>query len=332
MISLINFCLSYRLPLLGGNHLGAFRLFNGFYEGIPGLVVDIFGKTLVINWHGESDDGFEDRCKSLQAYYLDKLPWLDAILVKARQLDNDLKRGKIIYGSLLQKVIEEDSIKYALDLKLNQDNTFYLDTRTLRKWLHSNMNEKSLLNTFAYTGSLGVAALAGGAKRVVQTDLNERFLALAKRSANLNHLNDKRMNIIVLDFFKAVDRLKTSKSLFDCVILDPPFFSDTSTGKIDLVNEYQRLVNKVRPLVGHDGWLVLINNALFLSGKDMMTHINKLSEGEYLRLQELIPVPEYVCGYKETIIEMPPTDPKPFNHPTKIAILKVRRKDERRAK
>lgn len=331
MITQIDTCLSFRLPFLDNNHLCAIRLYNGFLEGNPGLIVDLFGRTLVISWHGEATKDSEDWIDDMGAIYQERLPWIETILIKARQLDPDLRRGKIRYGNQLQNSIVENGIKYAIDLQLNQDNSFYLDTRNLRKWLHETMNMKTVLNTFAYTGSLGIAALAGGAARVVQTDLNERFLALAKGSVNLNKLSTSSMDIIAMDFFRVVDRFKTSQTLFDCVILDPPVFSTTAAGNVDLGREYQRLVNKVRPLVGHEGWLVLINNALYVSGRDLIAQIHALCEGPYLKFQETVPVPEDVCGFKQTIVNAPPTDPSPFNHPTKICILIVFRKDERKA-
>jgi 23S rRNA (cytosine1962-C5)-methyltransferase len=69
---------------------------------------------------------------------------------------------------------------------LNADSSLYLDTRLLRAWASEHLGGKRVLNTFAYTGSLGVAAQAGGAARVVQLDLNRRFLNLAKDSYTLN--------------------------------------------------------------------------------------------------------------------------------------------------
>ena len=104
---------------------------------------------------------------------------------------------------------------------MNQDASFYLDTRNLRHWLLDNMAGKTILNTFAYTGSLGVAAMAGGAQRVVQTDINHKFLNLAKTSYTLNGFPIDKSNFMATDFFQAIGRYKSTKTQFDCVILDP---------------------------------------------------------------------------------------------------------------
>ena len=167
----------------------------------------------------------------------------------------------------------------------------------------------------------------GGAACVVQTDLNSRFLIVAERSCSLNNLAPNTVSHIQGDFFRVAGRMRNQGRLFDCVILDPPFFSITNSGKVDLQHETTRLVNKVRSLVAHDGWLVVINNALYLSGEDYMSEIEKLCLSEYLDLHQIIPAPQDVTGYPDTISSTPPVDPAPFNHTTKIAILKALRKD-----
>ena len=167
---------------------------------------------------------------------------------------------------------------------------------------------------------------AGGAARVVQTDRNRRFLELARQSAALNGFPKDRHEVRAEDFFSTVARFKRSGELFDCVIVDPPFFSDTAHGQVDLERESQRVINKVRPLIKDGGWLVAINNALFLSGADYYRQLQELCGDGYLSIETLIPVPEDCIGYPATRVGEPPVDPAPFNHSTKIAVLRVKRK------
>ncbi len=75
-----------------------------------------------------------------------------------------------------------------------------------------------------------------------------------------------------------------------------------------------------------DTWL-LVNNAVFLSGKEFLQALENLCADGYLALETLIPVPDDITGYPRTRLSAPPVDPAPFNHPTKIAILRVRRKN-----
>ncbi len=147
---------------------------------------------------------------------------------------------------------------------------------------------------------------------------------LAKDSYSLNGFPIHKRDFIAQDFFPTVAKFKSTKQFFDCVIIDPPFFSSTAKGKVDLENESTRLINKVRPLINDGGVLIAINNALFVSGQEYMQSLEGLCKDGYLNIRELIPVPDDFMGNQPT--GKPVTDPAPFNHSTKIAILNVRRK------
>ncbi|MCB2209441.1 class I SAM-dependent methyltransferase [bacterium] len=312
------------------DHLQALRLYNGFYEGYPGLVLDRYGPTLVILDHG-LPEGAESLFTELAQWALAQDLGIQSVLLKQRRAEEeDRKNGLLIAGERLPDRIEEWGVQYSMDLRLNQDAGFYLDTRNLRHWLHDVAAGKRILNTFAYTGSLGVAAGVGGADLVVQTDLSDKFLQLAQNSWELNELNNNKQVIRPGDFFRVAGRMRNRDKLFDLVILDPPFFSTTTAGRVDQQGETTRLINKVRPLVAHDGQMVVINNALFLPGAAFIAELEALCRSDYLSLGEIIPIPEDITGYPETIVDTPPVDPAPFNHPTKIAVLNVTRKDERK--
>jgi len=317
--------ISTRTHLFDERHESAFRLFNGFYEGDPDLALDVYGRTLLI--HNYADDPAQNGSMILEVadYLQSALVWLRSGIIKTRNGKTQVeKQGQLLFGEKPDTRIKEHGVWYAVDLTMNRDASFYLDTSNLRKWLTENMQGKSVLNTFAYTGSLGVAAIAGGASRVVQTDRNRQFLNLANDSYSLNGFPIHKGDFVAQDFFPAVARLKATKQFFACVIIDAPFFSTTSKGKVDLEHESTRLINKVRPLINDGGTLIAINNALYVSGQDYMNSLEELCKDGYLNIRELIPVPEDFIGYDR--VRAPITDPAPFNHSTKIAILDVRRK------
>ena len=325
MDSPFDLALAARQPLFDAAHESAFRLFNGFTEGDPNISLDIYARTLVIHNYADDPTQNQSYIEDISNHLQTSRNWLRAGILKQRNgITQDDKRGKLIFGDSPDTKINEHGVWYALDLAMNRDASFYLDTSLLRKWLIENMKGKSVLNTFAYTGSFGVAALAGGASRVVQVDHNHRFLDLARKSYALNGYSINRNDLLALDFFPAVSRFKTGKQTFDCVILDPPFFSSTSKGKVDQEKESARLINKVRPLINDGGYLIAINNALYVSGAEYMQTLEELCKDGYLEISELIPVPEHFVGYRQ--VGNPITDPLPFNHSTKIAVLKVRRK------
>lgn len=324
-IPLLEKALEARSPLFDARHESAFRLFNGFTEGEPDLVVDLYASTLVL--HNYAEDPTHGHLLVQQAiqFLQDQLSWLRAGIVKGRNAQShEERRGKLLFGNRPDAKVKEHNVWYSVDLTMNRDASFYLDTRHLRKWFIDNMREKMVLNTFAYTGSLGVAAIAGGASRVVQHDLNRQFLNVAKTSYTLNGFPIQKQDFIAEDFFTLAAKLKRTNETFDCVIIDPPFFSTTAKGKVDQVHESARLINKVRPLINDGGTLVAINNALFVSGREYVQTLEELCKDGYLRIRELIPVPEDVIGYHQVGKSI--MDPSPFNHSTKIAILDVKRK------
>lgn len=324
---LLDRSLAQREMLFDSRHETAFRLFNGFTEGCPELVVDLYAATLILNNYADKPEDGTGLVHEALEFLRTKLTWLRAGIVKTRSGSTPAeKRGKLLFGTAADTKIKEHGIWYAIDLLMNRDSSFYLDTRNLRKWATENLKDQTVLNTFSYTGSLGVAALAGGARRVVQLDANRQFLNVAKRSYTLNGYPIHREDFIASDFFLQAGRFKRSGASFDCVFIDPPFFATSSKGRVDQEQESARLINKVRPLINNAGTLVAINNALYVSGKDYLQTLESLCTDGYLKISQLIPVPPDLTGYDQTVIDPPITDPTPFNHSTKIAILEVRRK------
>ena len=277
---------------------------------LPKLVIERFGNTVVLSDH--TPDGCYRKAAISAA---EKIP---ALLYKYRNSKNFRERNGVVLSGKPDTEIVEHKVKYAVDLTLNQDNSFYGDTRNLREYLLKTSSGETVLNTFAYTGSLGIAALAGGAEKVVQTDLSGKFLTLAEKSLKLNALDENKMEFVTGNFFPVMSGFKKSGMRFDTVILDPPFFSQTPKGTVDLLNNPVGLVNKVRPLVRHGGKIIMVNNALYLSGKDFISAADALCDGKYLFRGEKIDIPEEFCNPAVQI-----ADPAPFNHPTKIIIFQV---------
>jgi len=327
IISLLEKATAAREPLFDAAHKTAFRLFNGFTEGCPDLVVDLYARTAVLHNYAERPEQDLPLVDAAKAFLKERFPWLQAGIVKNRNSPSaEEKRGKLLFGEEPDRKVQEQGVWYAVDLRMNRDASLYLDTRYLRQWALQHLDCKTVLNSFAYTGSLGVAAWAGGAKRVVQLDLNQQFLNLAKRSYSLNGFPINKTDFMVGNFWSQVSRFKRAEEGFDCVLVDPPFFSTSSKGSLDLNTDSARLINKVRPLVNDGGWLVSVNNALYVSGREYMQRLEGLCADGYLKIAELVPVPEDLIGYAETCTGAPITDPAPFNHSTKMAVLEVRRK------
>ncbi len=302
-----------KMNLFTDSHDSAFRLLNGFTEGMPFLSIDIFAKTAVIHDYSKWKEDFSEIADQLMT----ELPFLDTVILKRRASFKEYeRRGILLRGNTPAAAVNEHGVTYKLDLMLNQDCSFYPDTRNLRKYLQENMTGKTVLNTFAYTGSLGIAALAGGAEKVVQTDLSDRFLSLAENS-------NAKCEIRCGDFFPLTAAMRKKNETFDCVILDPPFFSKTAKGTVDLAHAPLSLIAKVRPLVKDGGQLIVVNNALELSGKAFIEALDTICDGTWLSRGQTIDIPEDFVGGGNWSVS-----PAPFNHPTKIQILNIRKREK----
>ncbi|HKA19234.1 MAG TPA: class I SAM-dependent methyltransferase [Blastocatellia bacterium] len=324
---LLESAIEFREGLFSNRHEEAFRLFNGFTEGCPELVVDLYARTIIIHNYADNPEAGILFVSAAQRFLVDRFDWINAVVVKTRNgRDPKVRAGRLVYGTEADRKICENGIWYAIEPTINRDASFYLDTRNVRHWAKQRLKNKSVLNTFAYTGSLGVAAAAGQASRVVQLELNRKFLNIAKTSYTLNGFQINRTDFLTGDFWPLINRLKASGELFDCVFLDAPIYSATRKGVVDLAHGYTRLINKVRPLIAHNGYLVAVNNALFVSGADYMKEIEALCADVYLTVEEILPVPDDFVGRQRRAA--PVTDPAPFNHSTKIVVLKVLRKDQ----
>jgi 23S rRNA (cytosine1962-C5)-methyltransferase len=327
IVPLIASALEARANLLDSRHETSLRLFNGFFEGCPELVIDLYARTLVMHNYADQPEQAQSWMAHAQAHLASALPWINAIVVKTRNAKNQqMRRGLVTHGEQVARRIREHGVWYAAELLLNRDAGFYLDTRNLRQWALDHLTGKTVLNTFAYTGSLGIAAQAGGASRVVHLDRNREFLNVAKTSYTLNGFPIRKTDFVSGDYFAQTSRLRREGAQFDCVFVDPPFFAKTGRGTVNLVTENDRILNKVRPLVADGGYLVAVNNALSVSGAEYVRTLDELCADGYLSIQELISVPQDFIGYPQTVVRRPPVDPAPFNHSTKIVVLRSRRK------
>jgi 23S rRNA (cytosine1962-C5)-methyltransferase len=316
--------LAERQDLFDARRQAAFRLFAGFYEGFPGLAADLYAGTLVLHNYADPPGRGEEAVQAALAFYRERLPWLRCAVVKPRHAaDPGARRGRILFGGPPDREAREAGVRYSLDVLAHRDAGLFLDTRAVRAWAREHLRGRTVLNAFAYTGSLGAAALAGGAARVAQLDANRVVLNQAKTTYTLNGFPIRKADFVAGDFWAVASRMRREGQTFDCVFLDPPFFAASGRGTVDLQRGFGRLINKARPLVAVGGWLIAINNALFVTGADCLREIEALCADGYLSIEARLPVPDDVAGYPRTRVGAPPADPAPYNHATKITVLRI---------
>ncbi|TGM62288.1 class I SAM-dependent rRNA methyltransferase [Leptospira meyeri] len=222
-----------KLALLPKETTG-FRLFHSEGDGVPGIVVDCYHETAVMQL---KTPGAMSLCESLVSFLSQK--GFKTILERNDKSDDKITGDTIFHkGAEKEPQFTEHGIKFIADITKGQKTGFFLDQRDNRALVSNYAKDRTVLNTFAYSGAFSVYALLAGAKSVHSLDISKQAIELCERNLKLNGINlgnepDKHKSL-VLDSF---DYLKTMDSNFyDLIILDPPAF----TKSIATVNQASR--------------------------------------------------------------------------------------------
>jgi len=158
-------------------------------------------------------------------------------------------------------IIEENGLKFQINLSDYLDTGLFLDHRITREMVRNESAEKKILNLFCYTGSFSVYAAAGGASEVHSVDLSKTYLQWAEENMRLNGFNDsKRYQFIHADVLQYLHELRINS--FDLIILDPPTFSNSKRMKdfLDIQRDHVALVNLCLDILRPGGILFFSTN------------------------------------------------------------------------
>ena len=212
-----------RKRLFDSQETNAYRLINAEGDGLPGLIVDVYHRVLVLQI---STKGME-RLKSWLVEYLDDQLHPQAIYEKSILLsrrEEGLKDSQgLLKGEEIAEVsIRENGLSFVISLEKSQKTGFFLDHREMRQWIRTMAKDKRVLNAFAYTGGFSIYALAGGAQLVDSVDISNEAIRLAERHIDLNGFKEKEHAFFCADVFQF---LRERALPYDLVILDPPAFA-----------------------------------------------------------------------------------------------------------
>lgn len=229
-----------------------YRLVHGEGDLLPGLVVDVYGRTAVVQCH--SVGMYHSRlliAEAIRKAYGDEI---EAIYDKSSQtLPFKADLGAIdgyLWGRSENPdaVVLENGLKFKVNWEEGQKTGFFIDQRVNRDLVRQYSRGRKVLNTFCYTGGFSVAALAGGATEVVSIDLSERAVKLADENVRLNFGDEAKHEAIACN---AVEYLKDIDSDYDLIILDPPAFAKHHKVLGNALQGYKKInaraLQKIRP-------------------------------------------------------------------------------------
>jgi len=214
--------------MLDDAHTGC-RLLHGESDGLPGVVADRYGDTLVLQL---SAAGAERRRDSIVAALVAAtgVPCVyERSDADVRNLEGLPPRSGLVHGAMPAEVqFVEDGLAYGVDVVAGQKTGFFLDQRDNRAAVRSLAAGRESLNVFCYTGGFTLAALAGGATRVLSIDSSADALAMGRANLARNPaLDANRAEWQEADAFSALRTLRDKAASFDLVVLDPPKFAPT---------------------------------------------------------------------------------------------------------
>ena len=221
----------------------AFRLVHGEGDFLPGLVIDIYGTTAVMQAHSPG----MHFARHLIADALTQLPdgvvknvyyKSETTLPYKAQLD---PQNTYIKGAFDSDVAMENGLKFHVDWLKGQKTGFFVDQRENRALLEHYAKDRRVLNMFCYTGGFSFYALRGGAELVHSVDSSAKAISLTDANVELNFPDCERHQSFAVDAFKYLDEMTTSYNL---IILDPPAFAKHKSALRNALIGYRKLNTK----------------------------------------------------------------------------------------
>ena len=238
------------LSLYPNKHTNIFRLIHGEGDNMPGLVVDIYGSTAVIQCHSIGMFRIIHLLAELIVEVFDGK--ITAVYDKSsgtipNKANADQADGYIFGKTVKEKLVENGNI-FEVSWIDGQKTGFFIDQRENRLLLQSFTKGKKVLNAFGYTGGFSVYALRGEADKVVTVDSSEKAIELSDRNVSVNFDKHSNHQSVCADVF---DYLRETEDMFDLVIIDPPAFAKHNDALRNALQAYKRLnataIRKLNP-------------------------------------------------------------------------------------
>lgn len=229
------------LGFLDSQTTNTYRLVHGEGDCMPGLVVDIYGSTAVVQCHSVGmylireliANQIVGLCGGKISAVYDKSSATLPMREKFNPLDSYL-----IGSGKPSDVVLEHGCKFMVSWAEGQKTGFFIDQRENRALLQKYSNGKTVLNTFGYTGGFSVYAIKGGATQVVTVDSSEKAIDAANSNVELNFGTSANHQSAVVDTF---EYLRTHEEQFDIIVLDPPAFAKHNGALRNALQAYKRL-------------------------------------------------------------------------------------------
>lgn len=271
---------------------GSCRVIFGEADFLPGLVVDKFSDMLVVQSLALGIDRLKDQIVEL----LKEVLAADGIKIRGVYERSDAKvrrqEGMELYKGFIGEPfdtnveIEENGVRYMVDVKDGQKTGFFLDQKYNRKAIQHLCKDAKVLDCFTHTGSFALNAGYGGAKEVTGVDASELAVEQATLNSKLNGMED-RVKFICRDVFELLPELEEKGEKFDVVILDPPAFTKSRNSVKNAVKGYREINLRAMKLVRDGGFLATCSCSHFMTYELFTQTIHQAARNVHKRLRQV---------------------------------------------
>lgn len=229
-----------RRHLIPGPETNALRLVHAESDGLPGVVVDRYADTLVLQILTAGAERWRDTLVELLGELTGAKCVYERSDVEVRRLEGLEPRVGVLYGKLPEKlVVQENGLQFVVDVAGGQKTGFYIDQRQNRQKVRQAAQDRKVLNCFCYTGAFSLYAAAGGAASVLSVDSSVEALQIAEENTRLNGWGAEQLTWQAGDVFAELRTMRDRAWSFDLIVLDPPKFAPTSTQAKQAVRGYK---------------------------------------------------------------------------------------------
>ena len=271
---------------------GSCRVIFGEADFLPGLVVDKFSDVLVVQSLALGIDRLKDQIVEL----LKEVLAADGIKIRGVYERSDAKvrrqEGMELYKGFIGEAfdtnveIEENGVRYMVDVKDGQKTGFFLDQKYNRKAIQHLCKDAKVLDCFTHTGSFALNAGYGGAKEVTGVDASELAVEQAILNSKLNGMED-RVKFICRDVFELLPELEEKGEKFDVVLLDPPAFTKSRNSVKNAVKGYREINLRAMKLVRDGGFLATCSCSHFMTYELFTQTIHQAARNVHKRLRQV---------------------------------------------
>lgn len=244
------FAMRQAIGLVAGEKNNAYRLVHGEGDNLPGLIIDVYAQTAVIQAHSPGMHfcrmEIADALKIVMGNELAHIYYKSETTLPYKA---DLgQEDGYLFGNTTDTVAIENGLKFHADWLKGQKTGFFIDQRDNRALLGRYSKGRTVLNMFCYTGGFSFYALQGGAKEVHSVDSSAKAIDLTNKNVELNFGKDPRHTAFTVDAFKFLDTMGDN---YDLIILDPPAFAKHRNVLRNALQGYQKInakaFRKIKP-------------------------------------------------------------------------------------